>query len=173
MTSLLCKLRRPLDGLYLASGILSAVCLFVLLCIIVAQMATRAMGISFPGAASYAGYMMASASFLAFSYTLNRDGHVRVSLLVGRLKGQARYVAEVICHLLGAVFSIALSWHAVALVYWSYVLGDVSQGQDNTRLWIVQTPMAAGAIILALCFADNLVSLLIRRQDNIVPDIVE
>lgn len=166
-------LRRLLDALYLASGVLAAACLFVLLLIIVAQMLTRAMGVSFPGAANYAGYMMAAGSFFAFAYTLNRGGHVRVSLLLGRLTGRPRYLAELVCHVLASVFTVALFWHASTMVYWSYILGDVSQGQDHTRLWIVQLPLSIGSGILALCFLDNLVSLLVRKQDNIVADTID
>ncbi|HLR13581.1 MAG TPA: TRAP transporter small permease [Burkholderiaceae bacterium] len=173
MSTLSRHLRRLLDALYLGSGVLAAICLFALLLIIVAQMLSRALGISFPGAANYAGYMMAAASFFAFAYTLNRGGHVRVSLVLGRLKGRSLYVAELISHLLASIFCIALCWHATTMVYWSYILGDVSQGQDNSRLWIVQLPLALGSGILAVCFVDNLLSLLIRKQDNIVAETVD
>lgn len=173
MTSLLCKVRRFLDLIYLTSGVLSAVFLFAILVIIVAQMLARATGIGFPGSSDYAGYMMAAASFMAFAYTLNKGGHVRVSIVLGHLQGTKRYLAELLCHVLATVFTCILAWYAVAMVYWSYILGDISQGQDATRLWIVQTPVAVGAVILALCFADNLISMLIRKHDNIVAEIVQ
>ncbi|HLR78066.1 MAG TPA: TRAP transporter small permease [Burkholderiaceae bacterium] len=172
MTSLLCKLRRVLDAIYFASGALAAIFLFAILVIIVAQMIARASGISFPGSTDYAGYMMAAASFMAFAYTLNKGGHVRVSIILGRLSGKTRYVAELICHLLASVFSSIVAWYACMMVYWSYVLGDVSQGQDASPLWIVQTPVAVGSVILALCFVDNLISMLIRKRDNIAAEIV-
>ena len=60
-----------------------------------------------------------------------------------------------------------------SLVYWSRKLGDVSQGQDAMPLWIVQAPMAAGAVLLAICFLDNLLTLLLTRRDNIGSDFVE
>jgi TRAP-type C4-dicarboxylate transport system permease small subunit len=63
-----------------------------------------------------------------------------------------------------------LAWYAVKLVYWSRKLNDVSQGQDATPLWIVQTPVAFGAVLLAVCFADNLITLLATRRDNIGSD---
>ena len=135
-------------------------------------MAARATGIHFPGSTDYAGYMMAAASFMAFAYTLNKGGHVRVSILLGRLEGTKRYIAELICHLVATVFTCVLAWYAVAMVYWSYVLGDVSQGQDATPLWIVQTPVAVGSVILALCFADNLISMLVRKRDNIASETI-
>lgn len=169
----LCAVRWLLDRLYQASGVLAAIFLFTLLLIIVAQMAARAAGINFPGSTDYAGYLMAAGSFLAFSYTLNKGGHVRVSLLLGRLTGRRRYAAEVVCHALASVFTSVLAWYAVAMVYWSFLLGDVSQGQDKTPLWIVQTPVAVGAVILAVCFIDNLVSLVVCKRDNIVAEVVE
>ena len=54
------------------------------------------------------------------------------------------------------------------MVYWSWLLGDVSQGQDATPLWIAQMPVAVGSVILAICFLDNLVTLLLTGRDNIV-----
>jgi hypothetical protein len=52
-------------------------------------------------------------------------------------------------------------------------LNDVSQGQDVTPLWIAQTPMAGGAVILAICLIDNLVTLLVTGRDNIRDDLAE
>ena len=172
MTALLCKLRKPLDGLYKLAGAISAICLVAILVIITLQVAARALGINFPGSTDYAGYMMAAASFMAFAYTLNRGGHVRVGLLLG-LFGERRYLVDTLCHLIGTIFSCLLAWHACTMVYWSYLLGDISQGQDATPLWIVQTPVAVGSIVLAICFIDNLVSMLLRKKDNIVADIIE
>ena len=57
-------LRRLLDFIYFASGALAAVSLVAILLLIVVQMVARWTGEVFPGAASYAGYAMAAASFL-------------------------------------------------------------------------------------------------------------
>jgi TRAP-type C4-dicarboxylate transport system permease small subunit len=74
---------------------------------------------------------------------------------------------------IGVAASSYLAWYAVRLVYWSRKLGDLSQGQDATPMWIVQTPMAFGAVLLAICFADNLVALVLTRRDNIGTDLVD
>ena len=60
-------LRRILDGLYLAGGIIAAVFMVAILAIIVLQMLARWTGNVFPGATDYAGYCMAAASFFAFA----------------------------------------------------------------------------------------------------------
>lgn len=159
-------LRTVLNGLYDAAGVLAAVCLVGILGVIVAQVGLRWTGRTFPGAASYAGYLMAAASFLAFAHTLNRGAHIRVGLLVNAL-GPRRHWGELWCLAVAAAAAGYLAWFAVRTVYWSWRLGDVSQGQDRMLLWIVQTPVAVGAVILALCLIDNLVTRLATGRDNI------
>ena len=162
-------IRRLIDGLFDLSAGLAAACLVAMLCVIVAQMAARWMSFSFPGSTEYAGYLMASASFLAFAKALNTGAHIRVGLALTAL-GRHRFWGELWCLLVASAASCYLAWYAVRLVYWSRKLGDISQGQDATPLWIVQIPMACGAIFLALAFLDNLVSLIRTGRDNIVED---
>ncbi|WP_157014788.1 TRAP transporter small permease [Mesorhizobium xinjiangense] len=161
-------IRRALDALYAAAGVAAAACLVLILVVIVLQMAARWAGVTFPGSAEYAGYLMASASFLAFSSALNAGSHIRVGLFLTAL-GEKRFWGELWCLLIASAASTYLAWYAIRAVYWSYKLGDVSQGQDATAIWIPQVPMAAGAVLLAVCFLDNLVTLLVTRNDNIRP----
>jgi TRAP-type C4-dicarboxylate transport system permease small subunit len=138
--------------------------------VIVMQMIARWSSFTFPGATDYAGYLMAAASFLAFAGALNSGAHIRVGLFLNAL-GERRFWGELWCLLIGAAASAFLAWYAVRLVYWSWKLNDVSQGQDATPLWIVQMPVACGAILLAIAFADNLITLILTGRDNIRDDI--
>ena len=159
-------MRRGLEWVYDACAVLSALSLVGILLVIVAQMVARWSSITFPGSTEYAGYLMATASFLAFAHALNRGVHIRVSLALTAM-GRYRFWGELWCMAIGAAASSYLAWYAVRLVYWSRKLKDVSQGQDATPLWIVQLPLAFGAILLAVAFWDNLVSLIFRGRDNI------
>lgn len=160
--------RRGLDGLYDAAGMLAALCLVAMLGVIVAQMAARWFSVPFPGSSEYAGYLMAGSAFLAFAHALNRGAHIRVNLLLTAL-GPRRRIGEIWCMAVGSVASAYIAFYAVKLVYWSRELNDISQGQDEMHLWLVQLPFAAGAVLLAVCFADNLVTLLATGQDNVRP----
>lgn len=166
------RTRRILDAIYDGAGVVAALCLASLLVVIVMQMVARWSSISFPGSTQYAGYLMASASFLAFAHTLNRGAHIRVSLLLTALGDRARPL-EVWCMVVATAAACYLAYYAVRFVYWSYKLHDISQGQDATPMWIPQVPMAIGAILLAVCFVDNLVTLIIAKHDNIGTDFVE
>jgi len=165
-------LRRLLDGLYLAGGMIAALALVSILAIIVAQMIARWTGLIFPGAANYAGYAMASASFFAFAHAMGRGAHIRVSILLNAL-GRHRRWLEVWCFAIGAALTWYLSYYAIKAVYWSHKLHDVSQGQDATPLWIPQSAMAAGAVLLAIAMTDHLVRVLFLGSSGIVADTVE
>lgn len=149
------RLRRALDALYLGAGVAAAASMVAILLIILAQMICRALGIAFPGSSDYAGYFMAQASFLALAHALNRGAHIRVGLLLNVL-GRHRRWAEIWCLAVAAVIVIWFSWHAASAVRISRMLGDVSQGQDATPLWIPQMGMAIGSAIFAIALVDHL-----------------
>ena len=174
------RLRRALDALYGAGAALAGVCLVAMLGLIVAQMLARWTGQTLRGASDYAGYCMAAASFLAFAHALNRGSHIRVGLLLGALgpapepggrTTRARHVAETVCLVAGTAASGYLAFYAIRAVRWSLRFGDVSQGQDATPLWIPQSAMAVGSVLLAVAFADNLVRRLATGRDGIAPDV--
>ncbi|MBL4645849.1 MAG: ABC transporter substrate-binding protein [Hyphomicrobiales bacterium] len=160
-----------LDRLYLASGLLGALCLLAMLLIIVAQMVSRWMGVPFPGSTQYAGYCMAASSFLAFSYALNRGAHIRVSLFLNAL-GEHKFWGELWCLLIASAASCYLAFYAIHGVQLSLKFNDISQGQDATPLWIPQSVVAFGAVLLAVCFVDNLITLILTRRDNIRGDVI-
>ena len=157
-------IRLGLDGLYRACGLIAAGFLVAVLLIILAQIGARWLGVQFPGSTSYAGYAMAGASFFALAYTLNHGAHIRVSLVISRLTGTARRIAEFWCLAVATGLSVYFAWFAIKAVQTSRLINDISQGQDATPLWIPQLVMAIGTVVLAIAFADHLIRLLIGHE---------
>ena len=166
------RLCKFLDALYLGGGVLASLFLIAILVLIVVQMLARWTGQIFSGAPDYAGYCMAAASFLAFAHALNRGAHIRVSIVLNALGDKKRYWLEVWCFFLGAAAASYLAWYAVKATQWSHKFHDISQGQDATPLWIPQMGMAIGAVLLAICFWDNLLRLFILKKHAIESEIV-
>ena len=160
-----------LDALYIGGGVLAALFLIAILLLIVVQMLARWTGLVFSGAPNYAGYCMAAASFLAFAHALNRGAHIRVSIILNALN-KGRYWLELWCFTLGAMAATYLAWYAVKATMWSHKFNDISQGQDATPLWIPQLGMSIGAVLLAICFWDNLVRLIVLKQHAIRADVL-
>lgn len=154
-------IRRALDGLYLGAGMLAALFMVLIGVLIVTSVIARLLGSYLPGLNQYAGYCMASSSFLALAYTFQAGGHIRVSLLLSGLRGRARWLAELWCLGLGAFLAGYIAWYAIKMVRISHMLGDVSESADVTPLWIPQLGMAVGASVFALCLVDRLISVVL------------
>ncbi|HUF87411.1 MAG TPA: TRAP transporter small permease [Thermohalobaculum sp.] len=170
---MLARLRRVLDAVYLAGGVLAGVFMVAILVLIVAQMVARWSGLVFPGGPSYAGYAMAGASFLALAHALDKGAHVRVSLILAGL-GPWRRFAEIWCYGVAAIIAIFFARYAVKANIWSHKLNDVSQGQDATPLWIPQIVMSAGTIVLALALVDQFLRVLLSDHAGVEePDVTE
>lgn len=167
------RLRSILDAIYLASGVLAALFLIVILLLIVLQMLARWTGEVFPGAPDYAGYSMAAASFLAFAHALNHGSHIRVSLLLNSVGPAVRRWIDVFCFAVGSALAWYFVFYARKFVYWSWKFNEVSQGQDATPLWIPQSAMLVGAVIFAIALTDHLIHLLVSGDHRIKSDIVE
>ena len=166
LTPMLRILRRLLDGLYLAGGLVGAVFLVAILGLILAQMIARWTGNVFPGGTDYAGYTMAGASFLALAYALNKGAHIRVTLVLNSL-GRWRRLAEIWCYGVAAVTAVFFARYAVKANFWSHKLNDVSQGQDATPLWIPQIVMSVGTCLLALALVDQFIRVLLTPHPGV------
>jgi TRAP-type C4-dicarboxylate transport system permease small subunit len=160
-------MRRALDALYDASAALAALFMVALLAMVLLSIAGRQLHFNVPGVDAYAGYMMAAAGFLALAHTLKRGEHIRVTLVIGALKGAARRWLEVWSLLAASLLALLFAVYSVRLAWMSWSLHDVSTGSDATPLWIPQLTMAAGTVVLAVAFGDELVAEL--RGTRVVP----
>lgn len=148
-------LRRLLDGLYLASGILAGLFLAAIGATIVAQIAGRLVGWTIDST-ELAGFCMAASTFLGLAYTLKSGTHVRVNLLIRRLPAPLKRPSEIGCCLVGIVASAYFTWFAVLLALQSWRFGDTSPGLLAAPFWIPQTGMAIGGALLVIAFLDEL-----------------
>ena len=150
-------MRRRLDALYDAAGVLAALFLAGTLGMVLTGIAGRLLHFHVPGTDSYAGYCMAASGFLALAHTLKRGEHIRVTLVLEHLGPKAKSVLEraalVVAMLLAALFA----YYSVRLSFQSWQFNDISTGNDATPLWIPQLAMAAGTIVLLIAFVDELV----------------
>jgi TRAP-type C4-dicarboxylate transport system permease small subunit len=148
-------MRRMLDFLYDGAAWLAALAMIGVLLMVLLSVASRQFGFHVGGTDAYAGYSMAAAGFLALAHTLKRNEHIRVTLILGRLKGKAHHALEMWA-LTAAVFLSGLfAFYSVRLAWVSRSINDMSTGSDATPLWIPQIAMAVGTVILFIAFVDD------------------
>jgi TRAP-type C4-dicarboxylate transport system permease small subunit len=161
--------RSVLDPFYTALGALGALFILATLVVQVVGIAGRELGFSMAGLDAYAGYCLAAGSFLAMAYALRRGDHIRVTLILSRLKGRTRYWMEVLCLAVAALLSAYFAWFSAKLVWGSYAYHDVSQNVDATPLWIPQLSMALGTLVLFVALVDDLVLEIAGRRTHRQP----
>jgi TRAP-type C4-dicarboxylate transport system permease small subunit len=119
------------------------------------------------GTDAYAGYCMAACGFLALAYTLRRNEHIRVTLVLSHVPQAARKALEIWCHVVAVALAGILAFYSTRLAWQSRTFNDISTANDATPLWIPQLGMALGTVILLVAFVDAFVVVLRdgRRQE--------
>lgn len=148
-------MRKLLDLLYDAAAWLAAVAMVGVLATVLLSIVGRQLGFHVPGTDAYAGYAMAAAGFLALAHTLKRNEHIRVTLLLGLLKGKARHGLEMWSLTAAVLLAGLFAFYSVRLAVMSRTLNDVSTSNDATPLWIPQIAMAVGTVVLLIAFLDE------------------
>jgi TRAP-type C4-dicarboxylate transport system permease small subunit len=156
-------MRKPLDLLYDAAGLLAGFFMIATLAFVLIGIAGRLFHFHLPGTDAYAGYMMAACGFLALAHTLKRGEHIRVTLLLQQLPAKAGRFLEVLSHLIGLGLAAFLAWYSARLVWQSRMFNDISTANDATPLWIPQLAMAVGTAILLVAVLDETLAVLRRR----------
>jgi TRAP-type C4-dicarboxylate transport system permease small subunit len=148
-------MRRLLDFLYDASAWLAALAMVGILAMVLLSIVSRQVGFHVPGTDAYAGYAMAAAGILALAHTLKRNEHIRVTLLLGRLKGRGRKGLEMWALSAGVLLAGLFAFYSVRLAWVSRAINDISTSNDATPLWIPQVTMALGTVVLLIALLDE------------------
>ncbi len=153
-------IRKTLDGLYLLAGWLAGLFMISIFLMMMALSLGREFGVNVKSGDDIASWCMAAMSFLALAHTFKSGEMIRVGLLTERLKGPAKWVAEVFALAMAALFIGYFAWHAVQLVYTSWKINDMSTGVLVVPLWFPQLGFCAGLVILWIALVDELVHVL-------------
>lgn len=159
-------MRRFLDRLYDAAGMLAALFLIGTLAMVLLGITGRIFQFHVPGTDAYAGYCMAAAGFLALAHTMTRGEHIRVTLILERLAGGPRHGLEVWALAASVLLAALLAYFSVRLAWQSYDFHDISTANDATPLWIPQSTMALGTVVFLIALVDELVRELRQRPQR-------
>lgn len=156
---------RALERVYDAAGAVAALAILFICAVVSAQIGLNILARlagpgwswTIPSYADFAGYALASASFLALAHTLRRGAHIRVALLTDRLAARPRRALAVLVVGLAACLAAYATWYMALLIGESWRYGDTSSGMVAVPLWIPQAPVAVGLGLLTVALVHTLV----------------
>ena len=92
--------------------------------------------------------LMVFVVFLGFAYTQREGGFIRVELLLFRLRGVPRRLADYLNYILSIVFFIIFSSQSVIIAWDAFVTGERTRGLVPMLLWPARTAIAVAGIFL-------------------------
>ncbi len=143
---------------------IAAFLIIYILCHILLEICLRLFGMSTYVLDEFVGYAVATMTFLALGYSLERDSLIRVNVIMDRIPEAQRWVLDLITSIIAAIF---FSW--VGFIWWAtvsrnFVRGTTSQSLAATPLWIPQGLVLIGIIVLCLTLISRALSLYIYHQ---------
>lgn len=126
-------------------------------------------GLLLPSYDAMTGFLLVAATFFAAADTFQKGKHIRVNLLVSRVKSEkALFIIEAFS--VGIVLALMAyaSWCSIGLTLDSYKYNDVSPGIVPIPLWIPQVFMVLGLLTFIIALTDNLIQMLITGK-RVIP----
>jgi len=153
-------MRVFLDTLYGGCGALAALFLAAIAGLVVAQVGGRMAGVLVPGADDLAGYALTASSFLALAPTLRAGIHIRVTLFLRDAPSGRRRALELWCLGFGGVVVGYFATNVIQMAWDAWRFGEKANGVLAAPLWIPQSGMALGLVVLTVAFVDEWVRVL-------------
>jgi TRAP-type C4-dicarboxylate transport system permease small subunit len=160
-------LLNGIETLARLDGWIGAACLVTLTLLMLAEITVRALSnfipwvpADIPVAWEYSSYLMAACFTFGAAMTLRAGGHIRVTLVLGRLGPPARRWLEAAAALIATLF---VGFLAIAMVRFAWSAFDRGQTSisSNTLLWIPEAVIAFGMLLLMLQFLSRFIQALL------------
>ena len=157
-------LRKTLNAIYFAGGLLAALCLLLIAGIILAQIAGRFFDFVVPSANKLAGFLMAGVIFLALPYSFRAGSHIRVELALNMLGKYAQRRVNLVCLVVAIGVTAFMTWNFMHMLIKSWQYGDMSDGLLGVPLWLPQSAFVIGLASFLIALVDETVTLLTGKH---------
>jgi TRAP-type mannitol/chloroaromatic compound transport system permease small subunit len=155
---------RMINGITGVGGVLGALLVLVVLAITALNVFTRyVLDRPVAGADEATGYLIVAIVMLGAAETLRRGEHIRIDLLLGALGARARWWIELLSFAAVLAFALLLLKSAWRTVFFSYQFGAYSTGELALPLWIPQSTILLGAMLIALAAVAGLLRAIAER----------
>jgi len=147
-------MRKFIHGLYNLCGYAAAFFLAAIAVVTLLQIVARQLRIAIE-TTEIAGFCLAAATFLGLAYTFVNGGHVRISFVSQFLSKRLSRLFELWCCAVGIAISGWAAWHMTHYTIQTFQFGDLSPGLVAMPLWIPQSGVCLGLIMLCVAIVEQ------------------
>ena len=98
----------------------------------------------------YSGYFYLALVFLGFAYTFDEEGHIRISIVTGRLQGSIKRWVDVLAGVMTLAILLFALYYSWDFMIESHEMEMLSEGVSETPLYLTQIPIVVGLGLFAL-----------------------
>ncbi len=143
-------IRRLVDRLVYAGGVLAGVSTVLILALVCVEVVARMFNHSTMVADELAGYLNAGIVFFGLAYTVREGGFIRIELLYERLKGNWLKVVRWFIVLTSLLFVLILTFFVALHVQYAFERDTRAISVLNTPEYIPMSFMVIGCVLLVL-----------------------
>jgi TRAP-type C4-dicarboxylate transport system permease small subunit len=166
-------MRKFLDALYHATGVLAAAFIAVIAVLMIGQSVLREFGVRTGAVNDIVAWCCASGSFFAMAHAFKHGDFVRVTLMLEKMSEDMRRWFE-LGSLSIAIVSVAyLAYWANLFTYQSFIFDERAQGLLPIPIWIPQASFAISSIVLLVAVIDEWVIVLRGNRPSYVVAVEE
>ena len=119
-----------------------------------------------PGVYTLCEMLLIGAVYPALAYVQQIKGHVRVDVLIDRLKGPPRYTFEISTLFLALIAFVIMAWESGISAWTAWITGDYDMGLIEYPYWPAKTIMTIGLILLCLRLITDLKNFLVELKNS-------
>lgn len=157
----LSRIDRALYRVEIVFGVISGLAVLVLMFLAVVSVGGRNLfNMPLPGYVDWIQMAMPLIAFLGISYAQRDGGHIRMDILIGRLKGRALWAAEFVTTLATLILIALLVWGSWAHFQRSFDWGAPMWSRDSTI--DIALPLWPAKILVPIAFSVMAVRLVLQ-----------
>jgi TRAP-type transport system small permease protein len=167
--ALLCtvnKLIAIIEKITKVGGLISAACIVAMVLLILVETLLRLfLERSLFIAEEFSAYLMANFVMLGLAYTLREGGHIRVNILLSRLKGVGRTACELMGCLVGCAVFVLLTWELWSIMFDNFVTNQRSMNITQTPIFLPQIGLVVGSALMVMQMAAEALKRILKLSD--------
>lgn len=148
------KVIALIDKVSKAGGLISSACIVIMTMLILVETLLRLLlQRSLFIAEEFSAYLMANFVMLGLAYTLRQGGHIRVNMLLSRLRGAGRTVCELLGCLVGCAVFVLMTWELWLIMADNFATDQRSMNVTNVPIFLPQIGLVVGSALMMMQMA--------------------
>ncbi len=145
------KFTNIFDGTINIFAFLATVLLTFIMLLIVTEISVRYFwGRPIMGTVEITGYALLYITFLAATWVLREERHVKVELVLTRLKPRVQSFLNITTSLISAIVFLVITWYGVRVTWDSYQINYLSPTELETPKFLIVLIIPIGSFLLSL-----------------------